>query len=338
MQKLIQKIKDFLSLDKGIGWFILFLLTQIVASVPAMGIIYIQYFDSSIGMQAFIEKLATDYATDMSNWCLLIGGLLLLSIYITRKIIKKEPIMSTPIDNKMAAFSFLFGMAFNAIMISIGMILIVIFRFNGYEMSGTGQLLLNQEVGLFTILVTGIIAPIQEEIGFRQGLTRPIYKMGNALTAIAVSAVIFGFLHAGTFQIVMTTILGLFMGYIMLVTGNVLYPILIHVGMNLLSSVMVSQESHELLIILVGGVAFILMVILIYRNESLRDMLSIKTQIKRLLDEHDKEKAAQKTEDLKNKKKNDKSKFNKQPNVATQNKTKAHNQNKNHRKKKKKKR
>ena len=294
MTKLIQKVKNFFSLDQGIGWFVLFLITQTIAAVPAMGIVYIQYFDSTVDTQEFIKQLTADYMTDMSNWCLFIGGILLLSIYIARKLIKKEPIQSEPINKPLAVFSFLSGMAFNAIMISIGMVLIVLFRFSGNELSGTGSLLLSQEVSLFTIFVTGIMAPIQEEIGFRRGLTKPVYKMGNALTAIGVSAVVFGFMHSGVFQISMTTILGLFMGYIMLITGNVLYPILIHVGLNILSAIAVAFPAHELVVILVGGIAFIIMVIMVYRNDSIREMLNIGPNIKKLLDEHDKEIVAEK--------------------------------------------
>ena len=307
MQKIMQKIKNWFSFDNGYGWLLVFVLTQTFASIPAMWITAVKNFDMKIyDMSTVMTELAEKHMTEMSSWAMLIAGIIFLALYIPWKILKKEKFDILNTNKDVAIFSVLSGMFFNAVMISVGMILIVLMNADGAALSGTGSLLLSSDVTWLTIIATGIFAPIQEEIGFRRGLTVPLAKKGKIGFAIVLSSIVFAFAHAGPFQMIFTFILGLFMSYLILTTGNVVYPILVHVGMNLLSSVAVLFEFHELLIILVGGVAFIIATIMIYKNEAVNEVMEIKENLARVKEEKLAEYEASKAVEKKPKKEKEK--------------------------------
>ena len=282
----MQKIKNWFSFDKGYGWMLVFLLTQTFSTIPAMWITAVRNFDMSVyDLSTVTTDLMEKHMTEISSWAMLIAGIIFMALYIPWKFVRKEKLDIMQTNRSIATFSVLAGMFFNALMISIGMILIVLLNVSGESLSGTGSMLLDTNVTWLTIIATGIFAPIQEEIGFRRGLTVPLARKGKIGMAIIVSSLIFAFAHSGPFQIIFTFFLGMFMAYLLLATGNIVYPILVHVGMNLLSSVAVLFEFHELLIIIVGGIAFIAAIIMIYRNGYVNEVMEIKENLARIKEE-----------------------------------------------------
>ena len=82
------------------------------------------------------------------------------------------------------------------------------------------------------ILVTVIVAPIVEELMFRKLLIDRMSIYGDKL-AIIVSAIAFGLFHGNFYQLFYATLIGFILGYIYTKTGNIIYPIAMHILFNL---------------------------------------------------------------------------------------------------------
>ncbi len=83
----------------------------------------------------------------------------------------------------------------------------------------------------------GLLPGLSEELLFR-GLMLPAF--GLNITAVIISSLFFGVLHlSGSEQwpyVVWATVVGFSLGYIALITGNLLIPIIAHIITNLVSS------------------------------------------------------------------------------------------------------
>jgi len=83
----------------------------------------------------------------------------------------------------------------------------------------------------------GLLPGMSEELLFR-GIMIP--ALGSGAIAIAVSSAIFGLLHAGGPQplpyVVWATVVGVLLGALAVATGNLLVPVIAHVGANWVSS------------------------------------------------------------------------------------------------------
>ncbi len=86
------------------------------------------------------------------------------------------------------------------------------------------------------ILVMVIGAPIAEEIIFRKLLVDRVIAYGEGL-AIFMSGFMFGLFHGNLNQFVYAFVLGAFLAFIYVRTRNIIYTIAIHMGINLLGSV-----------------------------------------------------------------------------------------------------
>ena len=85
------------------------------------------------------------------------------------------------------------------------------------------------------IPIVVVIGPIFEELIFRKLLIDKIGIYGDKL-AIIVSAIAFGLFHGNLYQFFYATFLGLVLGYIYTRSGNILYPILLHMLINFFGS------------------------------------------------------------------------------------------------------
>ena len=88
------------------------------------------------------------------------------------------------------------------------------------------------------ILVAVVIGPIVEELIFRKLIIDRLSVFGD-LTAVLISSVAFGLFHGNLYQFFYAAGLGLVLGYIYTKTGNLLYPILMHMILNFIGSVAV---------------------------------------------------------------------------------------------------
>ena len=92
----------------------------------------------------------------------------------------------------------------------------------------------------FRILVVGISAPIIEEFLFRKTIIDRIGKH-NEILAVVFSAVAFGFFHMNIAQFFYATFIGLVLGVVYVKTGKIIYTIILHMVVNLATSVIAAN-------------------------------------------------------------------------------------------------
>ena len=136
----------------------------------------------------------------------------------------------------------------------------------GYMDPVTTLQLESPEMMFFTV---AFVAPVAEELIYRGLLYRLLAPYGGKFF-ILVSSLLFALFHMNITQIPFAFVLGLFFGYIMYRTGNVLIPMLMHFITNLISGVgmlfMGSETGMQVVsfgvfgIVIVGMVFFIVLI------------------------------------------------------------------------------
>ncbi|NLY08343.1 MAG: CPBP family intramembrane metalloprotease [Tissierellia bacterium] len=103
--------------------------------------------------------------------------------------------------------------------------------FTNYPDEGPG-------IGDYYVLTfyTVIVAPFVEEIIYRGVIVGTLKRYSKTL-AIVVSGIIFGMMHGNLFQAVYATILGMWLAYLMIETGSIWAPILLHIINNLYATI-----------------------------------------------------------------------------------------------------
>ncbi len=109
------------------------------------------------------------------------------------------------------------------------------------------------------LIFVGLIGPVLEELIFRKVLMDRLLPFGDK-TAILVTAVAFGLYHANFAQIPYAIVLGLILGYAYTRTGDIRVPILMHIAINsvtsLISILMVTENPGAMilpLLVVVGA-------------------------------------------------------------------------------------
>ena len=87
-----------------------------------------------------------------------------------------------------------------------------------------------------TVIFMVIIGPILEEILFRKILCSKLLPLGEGY-AIFLSAAIFGLFHGNFYQFAYAFLIGAVFALIYVKTGKLIYPIIYHMALNLLGSV-----------------------------------------------------------------------------------------------------
>lgn len=86
---------------------------------------------------------------------------------------------------------------------------------------------------LFNILIVAIVPAIFEEILFRGCLQQSIYKKtNNILLSIFISAFLFSAIHMQFYGFLPRILLGALLGWVYYITGNITYPIVLHLINN----------------------------------------------------------------------------------------------------------
>lgn len=88
----------------------------------------------------------------------------------------------------------------------------------------------------FNMIVISIVAPIFEEILFRKLLIDRTIRYG-AKVSIILSALLFALFHGNLNQFFYTLMMGGFLAYVYIRTGNIIYPIVLHGIANIMGSV-----------------------------------------------------------------------------------------------------
>ena len=98
-------------------------------------------------------------------------------------------------------------------------------------MSGLESLL---QINPAMILRVCVVFPILEEIFFRGIVIRIMYRFAPFVVANVVQALVFAIYHGNIVQGVYAFLLGLFIGYVLKLTRNILYVFALHMSINLL--------------------------------------------------------------------------------------------------------
>jgi len=117
----------------------------------------------------------------------------------------------------------------------------------------TSELIENSPIWVI-ILVVVFIGPIVEELIFRKLLIDRLSRFGDK-TAIIVSAIAFGLFHGNLYQFFYAALLGAVLAYIYVKSGNVIYPIIMHMLLNFLGSIVVMPviDAQDIIIQFING-------------------------------------------------------------------------------------
>lgn len=89
------------------------------------------------------------------------------------------------------------------------------------------------------LLVTGIVAPIFEEILFRGLIFGELKKITSVKLAILIQAIIFGVYHFNFIQSSYAVVIGVILGYVCYKTNSLLSSILLHITFNSFSLIII---------------------------------------------------------------------------------------------------
>lgn len=104
------------------------------------------------------------------------------------------------------------------------------------SISNPVQDLINTADIWLNLLLVSIIGPIFEEYVFRKVLIDRSIKYG-ARVSIILSAILFAFFHGNLNQFFYAFLIGGFFAYVYIKTGKIIYPIVLHIIINLMGSV-----------------------------------------------------------------------------------------------------
>lgn len=119
----------------------------------------------------------------------------------------------------------------------IGLIITTLISFSTpADISNPVLELLNSTDMWINLLLVSIIGPVFEEFFFRKLLIDRTAKYG-ARISILLSALMFGLFHGNLSQFFYAFLMGGFFAYVYLKTGKLIYPILLHISVNFMGSV-----------------------------------------------------------------------------------------------------
>jgi membrane protease YdiL (CAAX protease family) len=117
---------------------------------------------------------------------------------------------------------------------------------NGFISIFKGESVVNQTDVLISgmptwliLAIVVIVGPIVEELVFRKLMIDRFSRYGDAV-AITVSSVSFGLFHGNFYQFFYAALLGIALSYIYVRSGKIIYPILLHIFINLFCGVLPS--------------------------------------------------------------------------------------------------
>lgn len=111
----------------------------------------------------------------------------------------------------------------------------------GGEIADRVSEMMMESTPILLILFVAIIGPIFEELIFRGYLLKKLRVYGDK-TAIIYCAIAFGLFHTNVSQILFAGVIGAILAYVVVKTNNIKYSIIIHILVNLSSSIVTMLE------------------------------------------------------------------------------------------------
>ncbi len=138
--------------------------------------------------------------------------------------------------------------------------------FENFQLSDNGSEAMFQEVtqNAFCLLLLCVVGPLCEELVFRVGILRPLYRHRvPALLAAGISALAFAVVHGNLVQGIPAFIIGFVLGLLYLRTGNLWLCLPAHIANNTFA-VIFMQHNEVALTTWQSVVSLIIGVIIIY--------------------------------------------------------------------------
>lgn len=267
------KIINFIKGHSLVGaWTLLYLIVQVIAS---MGIMVLKVFNNENYADLFLETMEPIYGDGSSQILyteemlgaysvmlseimlpiLLVSNLIIVLFFVIKNYFSKEKALKKLKINNISKYIF--------IGILLNIVISLIISFLPKELLEQHSIFTSVALNggfIMTLITTGIISPIAEEIIFRYGIQRSLYRV-NPIYAIIYQSVIFGLLHGNIIQITYATVLGLIFGYIYYRSKNLLTSILLHIAINSSSVIISSTKINEffglLLLVIISFIMFI---------------------------------------------------------------------------------
>ena len=225
------------------------------------------------------SKEILEYSENLSSLMSIFSGFVILGIFLIMKLIQKRQLDIGRMEWDKPLFMGFVGFSYNFILTVLIAILVMLVSFvdpSFYEEFTNAQEL--QEINnvsqfLLSLLGTGIMVPIMEEIVFRYGICGTIGKENRTL-GIVLSAVIFGIAHGDLFQIMYTMALGFVLAIVYTKYDNIWYPIATHMTFNSLT-VFSQYLGSDAVTYIVGIVSCIGIIVLLLTRPELRTLLKL---------------------------------------------------------------
>ena len=101
---------------------------------------------------------------------------------------------------------------------------------------------LNSKYNIYiSLVIVSIIVPLIEEIFFRGFVFDTVKIISNNIFAILISSLFFGIVHSDFQQMLYAFVVGLMLAYIRCKFNSIVYPIIMHALMNLISLALISD-------------------------------------------------------------------------------------------------
>lgn len=237
--------------------FLLFLAVQLVASLGAL-------------LFSNLDKLGTNFPIDQltvspvaAGISLLVAeGLLALGLWLwfykfelsVRKksqnypellgIFKFHPLKRDLSTRPIRWYHILFAIV-GVLQVAIGLSALL----ENFQLSDNGSQAIFQEMthNAFCLLLLCVVGPLCEELVFRVGILRPLYRHRvPALLAAGISALAFAVVHGNLVQGIPAFIIGFILGLLYLRTGNLWLCLPAHIANNTFSVIFMEHNDVEL--------------------------------------------------------------------------------------------
>ena len=257
------------NIGKSAVWFALYWVASIIGVVAvALGYVVLNFDKFANGLDGIdFESIVGQLSVPMIG----AGAIIVIAAFLIYKKVRKHPFDVKTIKASPLAFAVGAGFFLNcSISLLVGLLATLLPKelYDALNQS-TGTVL--ETSGFWvTLLFTGILVPIMEEIIFRYGIFGTLAR-SNVVVAYIVSTVIFGLMHGNPIQICYTAVMGFVMAFLYHKGKNLWYPIALHVAVNSSSTVMTHfPEQGSLILIGIGIVGLILMILMVLCSKNVR--------------------------------------------------------------------
>ena len=269
------------NIAKSLFWYGLYTVSQtiIMFIIILIGLFQNRFNFFSSGDTDIITENLIEYINEITLPILIFTALIVCLVYLIFVLTKKKKVDLGHIEFDKFSFMAMTGINYNFILT----IIIGIFTFfltllfpdiaEQIETANSSNAIINVHPFIISLLGTGILIPIMEEIVFRYGICGVIGR-SNRTAGIVVSSIFFGLAHGNPIQVIYTMILGFVLAIVYTKYDNIWYPIITHITFNSLT-VIAGAVGSEIITYILGIISIIATIIMICCNKEIKSLLKL---------------------------------------------------------------